>query len=958
MRVLHNLLKKSVTILMVATLVVTCVFSGTSDAWAAVGDTGRVTYSAGLNVRSGAGTGYSILGTLAYGDEFVIQGEVKASDGYVWYKLNFNGSAGYVRSDFVEIVKTVVVPDEPADEWDQTKQGVVINTANVNVRSGPGPSYSKLGSARFGDTFTVYGENDGWYKLKYEGTIAYISKTYMEILDKDYEYDSAFEEYLTEQGFPESYKPYLRVLHANYPEWEFVAYHTDLSWATVLSKENKSGINLIYYTMPDSWKVDNVSQDSGGYVNASKAAIAYYLDPRNLLNVADIFQFLDHSYDGTIQTSSGLQNILNGTFMSGSFPESTYKTYNGLLMDVGKESGVNPFVLASMIIVEQGTDGSGRSIAGTVSGYEGYYNHFNVNAYATSTLTAVQNGLSYASKTDASEYRPWNSRYKSIRGGATIYGKNYVKRKQNSLYLKKFNVMNGSNNVGVHQYMTNIQGAENEAIYLRLGYSNILDSAIKFVIPIYNNMPTHASPEPGTTTEIITDTIEVTAGNRAKDGKVQLQWNVVEGAGVYEVYRSTSKAGSYSMIGTTMSTEYVDETAKEGSSYYYKVKAKSLENSSYVESSAILRTCDLAKPTNVKASNVASSGKPKVTWDAVSGADKYEVYRKIGSNGTYEKYTTTTKTSFVHEGAKASKTYYYKVRAVDEDNKYATSAYSSAVQRACDLAKPTNVKASNVASSGKPKITWDEVSGADKYAVYRKIGSDGTYEKYTTTTKTYFVHEGAKAGKTYYYKVKAIDAEKESATSAYSSVVQRACDLEKPTNVKASNVASSGKPKITWDAVSGADKYEVYRKIGEDGTYKKHTTTTKTSFIHEGAKAGQSYYYKVKAIDADKESANSAYSGAVKRACDLPSPEVKIELTSAGKPRISWSKVEGATQYEVWRKVGSNGTYEKYFIATGTSMTNTVARKGTTYYYKVKAIYGGKSSANSAFSNVVYKTSK
>ena len=134
-----------------------------------------------------------------------------------------------------------------------------------------------------------------------------------------------------------------------------------------------------------------------------------------------------------------------------------------------------------MILVEQGRDGRGNSISGKVSGYGGYYNFFNVGAYASGGRDAVENGLIYAKN------KGWNSRIKSIVGGAVNYAQSYIKNNQNTLYLKKFNVMNGLGEVATHQYMTNVSGASQEAANLRQGYD--LDSAITFYIPVYKNMP-------------------------------------------------------------------------------------------------------------------------------------------------------------------------------------------------------------------------------------------------------------------------------------------------------------------------------------------------------------------------------------------------------------------------------------------------------------------------------------
>ena len=66
--------------------------------------------------------------------------------------------------------------------------------------------------------------------------------------------------------------------------------------------------------------------------------------------------------------------------MSGSFPEDTYSTWAECIYDAGKRSGVNPYVLAAIIIVEQGTNGKGGCISGKESGYAGYYNFYNIGA--------------------------------------------------------------------------------------------------------------------------------------------------------------------------------------------------------------------------------------------------------------------------------------------------------------------------------------------------------------------------------------------------------------------------------------------------------------------------------------------------------------------------------------------------------------------------------------------------
>ena len=395
----------------------------------------------------------------------------------------------------------------------ETKTGTVATTA-LNLRSGPGSNYTSLGLLSINKVVIILDETydtkgDKWYHvISPAGTEGFVSAKYIEVNNNaEYQHDGDFEAYLTSQGFPESYKPYLRQLHAQYPQWIFKAADTGLDWESVLAAESKTGTSLVASSSPASWKSmakgaydfttgKYIEYDSGGWVCASKEIVAYYLDPRNFINPIGAFQFLTHSYDETTQTKEGLQKVIKNSFMSGSFPESGYDTYADVLMEAGKISGVNPYVLASMILVEQGSSGAGGCISGTVSGYEGYYNFFNIGAYKSGSMSAVTRGVWYASQS-GSYGRPWDSRYKSIVGGARFYGAQYVQQNKNTLYFKKFNVMNGLSSVGTGQYMTNIQGAESEAASLRNGYTDSLSDPITLIIPVYKNMPSEACEMPG-----------------------------------------------------------------------------------------------------------------------------------------------------------------------------------------------------------------------------------------------------------------------------------------------------------------------------------------------------------------------------------------------------------------------------------------------------------------------------
>ena len=264
------------------------------------------------------------------------------------------------------------------------------------------------------------------------------------------------------------------------------------------------------------------------------------------------------------------------------------------------------------------------------------------------------------------------------------------------------------------------------------------------------------------------------------------------------------------------------------------------------------------------------------------------------------------------------------------------------------------VKLGNSATSGKPVLTWNAVPGATSYKVYRAASKSGTYSLLGTVTATSYTNTGAKAGMTYYYKVKAVNSVGES---AYSNIVsgQVKSVTPKPSApvVRIGNSATSGKPMLTWNTVEGATSYRIYRSTSKGSGYSLLGTVTATSYTNTGAKAGTTYYYRVKACnDAGLSPYSNVVSGKVKSVTPKPSaPVVKIgHSATSGKPMLTWNAVSGATSYKVYRATSQNGTYSLLGTVTATSYTNTGAKAGTTYYYKVKAV---NSAGESAYSNVV-----
>lgn len=320
-------------------------------------------------------------------------------------------------------------------------------------------------------------------------------------------YDAAFENSIA--AFPDSYKPALRELHEQHPNWIFTPVDTGLDWSYVLDQECVLGRSLVNGGALDSWKsMEKGAYDfttntwyglDGSWVAASRSIVSYYLDPRNFLDDTYIFMFENLSYNPAVHNITGVKNILSGTFMSGSYVcPDTGETlgYAETFMEAAEKSGVSPYHLAARCRNEQGVKGAPQSL-GTTPGYEGYFNFFDVQAYATSNLTAAQMGCRYAMTTNSAYMLPWTNQYRSIVGGSIFLGTGYITKGQDTLYLQKFDVTDGGNGYFYHQYMTCIFGQASEAVSLKNAYnSKVLASALEFKIPVYSNMPSTPAVKP------------------------------------------------------------------------------------------------------------------------------------------------------------------------------------------------------------------------------------------------------------------------------------------------------------------------------------------------------------------------------------------------------------------------------------------------------------------------------
>ncbi len=176
------------------------------------------------------------------------------------------------------------------------------------------------------------------------------------------------------------------------------------------------------------------------------------------------------------------------------------ETYADLILKAAITSKVSPYHLASRIKQEVGPFLSHSSISGTVEGYRGLYNFYNIGATSSAEpMGAIINGLKYArdgkganQETKNKYLIPWDNKEKAITGGAIFIGSSYINVGQNTVYFQKFHVTDTKGGeLFWHQYMTNVLAPYSESKSIYQGYKNngLIDSPMHFIIPIYNNMP-------------------------------------------------------------------------------------------------------------------------------------------------------------------------------------------------------------------------------------------------------------------------------------------------------------------------------------------------------------------------------------------------------------------------------------------------------------------------------------
>ena len=452
-----------------------------------------------VNIRKSATTSSTSLYKVNKGTEIkVVDKKLISGSGCSakWYKITYKGTTGYACSKYVSFKSTTFAGINVVDYTAR------VNANNVTVRKDKTTTSDAITTLSLGVNVEILSSHTAsdsgcstntWFKINYyNNKTGYICSKYVTKKASITATNDEYAEVLRQEGFPDSYIPYLTYLHTKYPNWTFKAKNTNSNFANAVDAEE--GINYMQ-TTNNNYRTSTTPAEGSSWYRVNAGVIAFYMDPRNWLTKERIFMFekLDYA-DSYEEIYLGLVKDLFGDGALGA------DQYTVPMCTYGKQYKVSPLHIGSRIRLEVGKNGSHSTDGGefTYKGkkYSGYYNFFNIGAYPQTIdgveYSAITMGLVKAKSNG------WDTIEKAIEGGVKFLANGYITKGQGTLYYQKFNVSPDSEPYStkyLHQYMTNIQAPATEGGQNYNSYkdSEILSNPFIFEIPVYNNMPAYTS---------------------------------------------------------------------------------------------------------------------------------------------------------------------------------------------------------------------------------------------------------------------------------------------------------------------------------------------------------------------------------------------------------------------------------------------------------------------------------
>ena len=430
----------------------------------------------------------------------------------------------------------------------------------------------------------------------------------------------------------------------------------------------------------------------------------------------------------------------------------------------------------------------------------------------------------------------------------------------------------------------------------------------------------------------------------ASSTSIYLTWTAVSGAAKYKIYSSVTSTGVYLYVDETIERSYVVNDLVPSSTYYFKVSSVDISGVEGPKSDYAAATTFYA-PIQIPGSPQAtaiSSDSIEISWNAVTGAYEYRVYRNSSASGTFTLLATRVNTSHIDAGLSPLTTWYYKVSAVTSRGESEQSNPVNATTPAQNtIFAPGGIQAVPL-NSNSIQISWNAQTGALGYKIYRSNSYAGSYGLLGTRTETSHTDTGLLPLTTYYYKVSTLHSGGESVPSSpVEATTPAEAPIQPPTGLSAFAVNSST-IQVSWSSVLSATAYNIYRSNSASGSYNYRGSSYFSPFTDSGLNANSTWYYKVSSTKDSQESAISgtyAFATTSSGGGTIPDPPAQpnglvAASVSLGSITLNWNPVAAADIYNIYRSNTQTGAAGKIATITGTTYTNNTPA-GVSYYYSV-----------------------
>ena len=427
------------------------------------------------------------------------------------------------------------------------------------------------------------------------------------------------------------------------------------------------------------------------------------------------------------------------------------------------------------------------------------------------------------------------------------------------------------------------------------------------------------------------------------NGQVSLTWDYVTSEVVYNVYRSITPGGPYTLLEPAApGPSFTDTGLANGTQYYYVVQTLSTNSGAYSDQVSVTPSAELpVAPDHLTAT--PGSTWARLTWDAASGATGYAIFRGSALGGPYQYAGYTPTTSFEDLGLSNGTTYYYVVAGVNGKGRGAFSSESSAEVSDVEMPHAAVLKA-QLTEGGAIILYWEQAAGAVSYILRRSTTPGGLYTSLGVKTAGY-ADTGLVNGTTYYYVLDSLNASPVIPRSNEVALAPVAGGVPAvPGNLAVAN--GNTRVTLTWNEVPGVPGYAVSVATSPGGPdIGAYSYVTGNSCVIANLTNGITYYFRVR-------SGAHAWSGDSSEVSATPSAALPVAPDNlsvvAGNTEISltWSPAAGATGYQVFRRVES-GPWSVSPIATvtGTLFSDRGLNNGTRYEYMVAGVNASGSGA-------------